>query len=80
MLPELTILRHLFALLRTRWQVLRAEPEAGYSTETVVALEPSTAYRDSLAWAIDNGTAARIPSRGALRWSLDVDLSGMWSR
>ena len=36
MLPELTILRHLFALLRTRWQVLRAEPEAGYSTETVV--------------------------------------------
>jgi hypothetical protein len=33
---ELNILRHLFHLLRTRWQVLRAEPEAGYSTETVV--------------------------------------------
>ncbi|HEY4269703.1 MAG TPA: hypothetical protein VGM94_16095 [Galbitalea sp.] len=48
---------------------------AAYSTETVIALEPSTAYRDSLAWAIDNGTAARIPSRGALRWRLDLDLA-----
>jgi hypothetical protein len=34
--PELTLLRHLLALIRTRWQMLRAEPEAGYSTETVV--------------------------------------------
>jgi hypothetical protein len=33
---ELTLLRHLLALIRTRWQMLRAEPEAGYSTETVV--------------------------------------------
>ena len=47
---------------------------AGYSTETVIALEPSTGYRDSLAWAIENGTAARIPSGGALRWSLALDL------
>jgi hypothetical protein len=34
--PELTMLRHLLAVIRTRWQMLRAEPEAGYSTETVV--------------------------------------------
>jgi hypothetical protein len=34
--PELTLLRHLLVLIRTRWQMLRAEPEAGYSTETVV--------------------------------------------
>jgi hypothetical protein len=34
--PELTLLRHLLALVHTRWQMLRAEPEAGYSTETVV--------------------------------------------
>jgi hypothetical protein len=34
--PELTIIRHLFQILHTRWQVLRADPEAGYSTETVV--------------------------------------------
>jgi len=36
MFPELTILSHLFQILHTRWQVLRADPEAGYSTETVV--------------------------------------------
>ena len=46
-----------------------------YSRETVIALEPSNAYRDSLARAIDNGTAARIPSDGALRWRLDLDLA-----
>jgi hypothetical protein len=49
---------------------------AAYSSETVIALEPSTAYRDSLAWAIDNGTAARIPADGALRWRLDLSLLG----
>ena len=36
MFPELTIIRHLFHILHARWQVLRADPEAGYSTETVV--------------------------------------------
>jgi hypothetical protein len=36
MFTELKILRHLMAMIRTRWQVLRAEPEAGYSTETVI--------------------------------------------
>jgi len=34
--PELTILRHLFQSLAARWQALRAEPEAGYSTEAVI--------------------------------------------
>ncbi|MGH9055262.1 MAG: hypothetical protein ACRDYY_05265 [Acidimicrobiales bacterium] len=36
MFPELTILRHLFQILAVRWQALRADPEAGYSTEAVI--------------------------------------------
>ncbi len=36
MFPELTILRHLIQTLTVRWQALRAEPEAGYSTEAVI--------------------------------------------
>lgn len=36
MLPELILLRHLVALIRERWQVVRAAPDAGYTTETVV--------------------------------------------
>ena len=36
MLPELTILRHLLTLLHSRWRSVRAEPEAGYSTEAVI--------------------------------------------
>ena len=36
MFPELTILRHLLTLLHSRRQALRAEPEAGYSTEAVI--------------------------------------------
>ena len=35
---ELNIIRHLIAQLRSRLQVLRAEPEAGYSTEAVVVI------------------------------------------
>ena len=34
--PELTILRHLLTLLHSRWRSVRAEPEAGYSTEAVI--------------------------------------------
>lgn len=36
MLPELTILRHLATVLCDRWRALRADPEAGYTTETVI--------------------------------------------
>ena len=36
MLPELTILRHLATLFYERWRALRADPEAGYTTETVI--------------------------------------------
>ncbi len=36
MFPELTVIKHLFAVLYARYQTLRAEPEAGYSTETVI--------------------------------------------
>jgi hypothetical protein len=34
--PELTIIRHLFTILHGRLQALRADPEAGYSTEAVI--------------------------------------------
>jgi len=33
---ELILLRHLLTAVRDRWQVLRDDPEAGYTTETVV--------------------------------------------
>ena len=36
MLPELTLLRHLATVLCGRWRALRADPEAGYTTETVI--------------------------------------------
>ena len=36
MLPELIILRHLFDSLAVRWRALRADREAGYSTEAVI--------------------------------------------
>jgi hypothetical protein len=35
-LPELTILRQLIHSLVVRWRVLRAQPDAGYSTEAVI--------------------------------------------
>ncbi|MGH3629193.1 MAG: hypothetical protein ACRDYB_00190 [Acidimicrobiales bacterium] len=36
MFPELIILRHLITVLHDRWDTLRADPEAGYSTEAVI--------------------------------------------
>ena len=36
MFPELTVIRHLFTVLHNRWQALRADPEAAYSTEAVI--------------------------------------------
>ena len=36
MFPELTLLRHLWTMLHGRWRALRADPEAGYSTEAVI--------------------------------------------
>jgi hypothetical protein len=35
-LPELIVIRHLFTVLHGRWQALRADPDAGYSTEAVI--------------------------------------------
>jgi hypothetical protein len=34
--PELIVIRHLFTVLRGRWQALRADPDAAYSTEAVI--------------------------------------------
>ncbi len=36
MSPELIIIRHLFTVLHGRWQALRADREAAYSTEAVI--------------------------------------------
>lgn len=36
MFPELIVIRHLFTALHGRWQALRADPEAAYSTEAVI--------------------------------------------
>ena len=36
MFPELTVIKHLFGVLYARYQALRAEPDAGYTTETVI--------------------------------------------
>ena len=36
MFPELIIIRHLFTVLHGRWQALRADPDAAYSTEAVI--------------------------------------------
>jgi hypothetical protein len=33
---ELILIRHLLAVIHERWQVLRTDSEAGYTTETVV--------------------------------------------
>jgi hypothetical protein len=35
-LPELIVIRHLFTVLHGRWQALRADPGAAYSTEAVI--------------------------------------------
>ena len=35
---ELAVIRHLINQLRARLQTIRAEPEAGYSTEAVVVI------------------------------------------
>jgi hypothetical protein len=56
--PELIMLRHLVGLLRARWQMLRAEPEAGYSTETVVV----TALLVALAIAVLAIIAVKVTS------------------
>jgi hypothetical protein len=56
--PELIILRHLLVLLRGRWDDLRADPEAGYTTETVVV----TALLVVLAVAVITIIAVKVTS------------------
>ncbi len=36
MFYELIVLKNLFEVLGARWRALRADPDAGYSTETVI--------------------------------------------
>ena len=57
-MPELLILRHLIALLRDRFDDLRADPEAGYTTETVVV----TALLVVLAVAVITIIAVKVTS------------------
>jgi hypothetical protein len=56
--PELTVLRHLLLLLHNRWDDLRAESEAGYTTETVVV----TALLVVLAVAVITIIAVKVTS------------------
>jgi hypothetical protein len=56
--PELIVLRHLVLLLRSRWDELRAESEAGYTTETVVV----TALLVVLAVAVITIIAVKVTS------------------
>ena len=57
-MPELILLRYLFTLLRDRWEDVRAEPEAGYTTETVVV----TALLVGLAVAVIAIIAVKVTS------------------
>ena len=57
-MPELILLRFLLALLRDRWEDVRAEPEAGYTTETVVV----TALLVGLAVAVIAIIAVKVTS------------------
>ena len=52
MLPELILLRHLFNTLAARWQALRAEPDAGYSTEAVIVTALLAALALTAVWII----------------------------
>ena len=36
MFDELTVIKHLFQVLLARFQTIRGDPEAGYTTETVI--------------------------------------------
>lgn len=36
MFDELTVIKHLFQVLLARFQAIRGDPEAGYTTETVI--------------------------------------------
>jgi hypothetical protein len=56
---ELRVLRYLIVMLRTRWQLLRAQPEAGYSTEMVIV----TALLVALAVAAVAIIAAKVLSK-----------------
>ena len=56
---DLTILRHLFALLQARWRALRLEPEAGYSTEAVIV----TALLAALALAAVGIIVAKVVAK-----------------
>jgi galactose mutarotase-like enzyme len=46
--------------------------EGRYSREPVCALEPATAFFDSLAEAVDHARAATIPAGGVRTWTLAV--------
>jgi hypothetical protein len=56
--PELILLRYLLSLLRDRWEDVRAESEAGYTTETVVV----TALLVGLAVAVIAIIAVKVTS------------------
>jgi len=49
---------------------------AAFRSEPIIAIEPSTAYFDSLATAMDNRRYAMIPAHRTLEWSLTLTATG----
>lgn len=58
MLPVLIVIRHLFTVLHGRWQALRADPAAAYSTEAVIV----TALLAALALTVVGIIVAKVVS------------------
>jgi galactose mutarotase-like enzyme len=58
------------------WICLGAWPDSGVKKQYSVALEPTTSNYDSLAAAIENGTAPVLAPRGRSRWQLVIHLFG----
>ncbi len=46
-----------------------------YSSEPVIAIEPSLGFRDSLAWAVEHGHATVLAPGIEISWSLEVSMS-----
>lgn len=46
-----------------------------YSREPVIAIEPSLGFRDSLAWALEQGRAPVLARGTELSWSLEIAIS-----
>jgi hypothetical protein len=58
------------------WICAGAWPSTGVEKQYTVALEPTTSNVDSLASAVNNGTARILEARKQCRWKLEIQLIG----